>query len=116
MFQPRLRTMFIWWNLLFISLDLAFTLIFVPGVVLACFGMFWLAGPITLLVLPLAALWNLVIYRIQSRMLRRLGVRMTYSWRGFAAYVGIYPLLMQPTSVWGYAAEMTGRSKEWGTT
>jgi hypothetical protein len=23
--------------------------------------------------------------------------------------------LMQPISVWGYAAEMTGRSKEWGT-
>lgn len=112
--QPRLSTMFIWWNLLFISLDLAFTLIFVPGLVLAMFGIFWLAGPMTLLVLPMAALWNLVIYRIQTRMLKRLGVTMARSWRGFAAYVGIYPLLMQPISVWGYAAEMTGRSKEWG--
>jgi len=114
LFQPRLRTMFIWWNLLFISLDLAFTFIFVPGLILAVFGLFWLAGPITLLVLPLAALWNLVIYRIQSRMLQRQGVEMERSWRGFAAYVGIYPLLMQPTSVWGYAAEITGRNKEWG--
>lgn len=115
LFKPRLGTMFIWWNLLFVSLDLAFTLIFLPGLVLACFGLFWLAGPITLLVLPLAALWNIVIYRIQNRMLKRLGVKMERSWRGFAAYVGIYPLLMQPISVWGYAAEMTGRSKEWGT-
>ncbi|HSI19244.1 MAG TPA: glycosyltransferase [Sphingomonas sp.] len=115
LFQPRLTTMFIWWNLLFISLDLAFTLIFVPGLVLALFGVFWLAGPITLLVLPLAALWNVVIYRIQSRMLKRAGVTMRRNWRGFALYVGVYPLLMQPISVWGYAAEMSGRRKEWGT-
>lgn len=114
--QPRLTTMFIWWNLLFVSLDLAFTLIFLPGLVLALFGIFWLAGPITLLVLPLAALWNIVVYRIQSRVLKRLDVKMEHNWRGFAAYVGIYPLLMQPVSVWGYAAEMTGRRKEWGAT
>lgn len=116
LFRPRLTTMFIWWNLLFISLDLAFTLIFLPGLVLALFGVFWIAGPITLLVLPLAALWNLVIYRIQSRMLRRVGVELDHSWRGLAIYVGIYPMLMQPTSVWGYVAEMTGRNKEWGAT
>lgn len=114
LFKPRLGTMFIWWNLLFVSLDLAFTLIFLPGLVLAFFGRFWLAGPVTLLVLPLAALWNIVIYRIQNRMLKRMGMKMERSWRGFAAYVGLYPLLMQPISVWGYAAEMTGRSKEWG--
>ncbi|MBX7482645.1 glycosyltransferase [Qipengyuania qiaonensis] len=53
---PRLRTMFIWWNLLFVSIDLAFTFAFIPGLILACLGVFWLAGPITLLVLPLAAL------------------------------------------------------------
>jgi biofilm PGA synthesis N-glycosyltransferase PgaC len=116
LFQPRLTTMFIWWNLLFISLDLAFTLIFLPGLALALFGMFWLAGPVTLLVLPLAALWNVVIYRIQSRVLKRLDLTMEHNWLGFAAYAVLYPLLMQPISVWGYAAEMTGRSKEWGTT
>jgi biofilm PGA synthesis N-glycosyltransferase PgaC len=114
LFRPRLHTMFIWWNLLFVSLDLTFTLVFLPGLVLALLGIFWLAGPITLLVLPLAALWNLVIFRIQTRMLKRTGVDMERSRRGFLFYLGIYPLLMQPVSVWGYAAEMAGRKKEWG--
>lgn len=114
LFQPRLRTMFIWWNLLFITLDLTFTLVFLPGVVLALFGIFWLAGPITLLVLPLAALWNLIIFRIQTRMLRREKIEMKRSRRGFALYLLIYPLLMQPVSVWGYAAEMTAKTKRWG--
>jgi biofilm PGA synthesis N-glycosyltransferase PgaC len=116
LFQPRLRTMFIWWNLLFITLDLTFTIAFLPGLVLALLGVYWLAGPITLLVLPLAALWHLVIYRIQTRMLKRAGVEMKKSHRGFAFFVIAYPLLMQPVSVWGYAAEMSGRNKEWGGT
>jgi poly-beta-1,6-N-acetyl-D-glucosamine synthase len=116
LFQPRLRTMFIWWNLLFIALDLTFALVFLPGLILACLGIFWLAGPITLLVLPLAALWNVVIFRIQTRMLRRAGVTMKRNRAGFLFYTFIYPLIMQPVSVWGYAAEMTGRKKEWGGT
>jgi biofilm PGA synthesis N-glycosyltransferase PgaC len=114
LFRPRLRTMFIWWNLLFITLDTTFTLVFLPGLVLALFGIFWIAGPVTLLVLPLAALWNLIIFRIQTRMMKREGVKMERSRRGFLVYLLIYPLLMQPVSLWGYAAEMTGRTKEWG--
>jgi biofilm PGA synthesis N-glycosyltransferase PgaC len=114
--QPRLRTMFIWWNLLFISLDLVFTVVFLPGLVLALCGIYWLAGPITVLVLPLAALWNLVIFRIQTRMLKRAGIGMKRSWRGFVFFALAYPLLMQPISLWGYAAEMSGRRKEWGGT
>jgi len=113
LFQPRLRTMFIWWNLLFISLDLTFTVAFLPGLVLALCGIYWLAGPITLLVLPLAALWNLVIFRIQTRMLRRAGIDMTRSGWGFVVFVLAYPLLMQPVSLWGYISEMSGRRKEW---
>jgi len=116
LFQPRLRTMFIWWNLLFISLDLTFTLVFLPGLLLALCGIYWLAGPITLLVLPLAALWNLVIFRIQTRMLDRAGIRMERSLSGFLLFTLAYPLLMQPVSLWGYAAEMSGRKKEWGGT
>jgi biofilm PGA synthesis N-glycosyltransferase PgaC len=116
LFKPRLSTMFIWWNLLFISLDLAFTLVFIPGLVLAFCGLYWLAGPITLLVLPLAALWNLVIFRIQMRMLKRAGIEMEKSLAGFALFALAYPLLMQPVSLWGYVAELTGRRKEWGGT
>ena len=114
--QPRLATMFIWWNLLFITLDLTFTAVFIPGLVLAIFGFYWLAGPITLLVLPLAALWNLVIFRIQTRMLKRMGIRMERSFAGFVFFALAYPLLMQPVSLWGYVAEMSGRKKDWGGT
>lgn len=112
---PRIRTMFIWWNLLFVSIDFTFTFVFIPGLVLAFLGIFWLAGPITLLVLPIAALWNLVIYRMQTRMLKRQGIEMEKSLFGFFLYALIYPLLMQPVSVWGYFAELIGGRKQWDT-
>ncbi|MDG5750854.1 glycosyltransferase [Qipengyuania sp. XHP0211] len=109
----KLRTMFIWWNLLFVSIDLTFTFAFIPGLILAFLGIYWLAGPITLLVLPLAALWNIVIYRIQTRMLKRNDIEMEKSLPGFLLYAFIYPLLMQPVSVWGYFAELFGGRKQW---
>jgi biofilm PGA synthesis N-glycosyltransferase PgaC len=90
--------------------------VFIPGLVLAFCGFYWLAGPITLLVLPLAVLWNVVIFRIQTRMLKRMGIRMERSVAGFVFFALAYPLLMQPISFWGYAAELSGRKKEWGGT
>ncbi|WP_394728901.1 glycosyltransferase [Altererythrobacter sp. GH1-8] len=112
--KRRFMTMFIYWNLLFVSIDLAFTLAFLPGLLLALLGVYWLAGPITLLVLPIAALWNVTIYRIQSRMLRREGIKMEKSLWGFFLFAFAYPLVMQPVSVWGYLAELFGRKKQWG--
>ena len=111
--KARLSTMFIYWNLMFISIDLAFTLAFIPGLLLAVFGIYWLAGPITLLVLPLAMLWNILIFRIQTRMLRRNDIQMKKSLLGFVLFAFIYPFVMQPVSVWGYLSELFGRKKEW---
>ncbi|MGI8705902.1 MAG: glycosyltransferase [Sphingomicrobium sp.] len=114
--RPRLTMMFIWWNLLFIPMDLAFTFLFIPGVLAAIFfQLFWIAGPMTLAVLPLAALWNLVIFRTQSRMFRDLGLTVRHNPRGLAFYLLGYPLMLQPICVWGYASEIARLRKNWGT-
>ncbi|HEY6814693.1 MAG TPA: glycosyltransferase [Croceibacterium sp.] len=115
LFKPRLTTMFIWWNLLFLPLDLAYTLVFIPGVIAAAFGVFWIAGPLTLLLLPLAAMWNLVIFRIQRRMLDRQGLKLRHNRAGLVFYLLVYTVLMQPVCVWGYVAELAGLTKKWGT-
>jgi biofilm PGA synthesis N-glycosyltransferase PgaC len=114
--KRRLSTMFIWWNLLFLALDLAYTCVFVPGLIAALFfQIHWIAGPLTLVVLPLAALWNLVIYRLQTRTMRRQGIRVRHSRSGFLVFLVGYTLLMQPICVWGYWSELIGRRKNWGT-
>ena len=113
--KRRMTTLFIWWNLLFLPLDLVFSFIFIPGVLLATAGIFWIAGPMTLAILPLAALGNIVIYRVQNKMAKdeRLKIRRNYV--GLVFYLLFYSVVMQPVCVWGYASELTGRKRQWGT-
>jgi biofilm PGA synthesis N-glycosyltransferase PgaC len=115
LFKPRLSTLFIWWNLLFLPLDLVYTFAFIPGLVLALFGYYYLAGVLTLLVLPLAALWNWCIFRVQKKMFKRQDLKVRDNVGGFLFYVLGYSLLMQPVCVWGYVSELFGASKRWGT-
>ena len=115
MFRRRMSTLFVWWNVCFLPLDLVYTLVFIPGLVLACFGYFYIAGPLTIAVLPLTILWNGIIFRIQSRVYRREGLIVRRNIGGFLFYALAYSLLMQPVCVWGYLAELLGLRKNWDT-
>ena len=113
--KRRLSTLFVWWNCLFLPLDLTFTFIFIPGLIAAVFHYYWVAGPQTLLLLPLALVWNGVIFRIQSEMFRAKGLRVRRNLAGLLFYVLVYAILMQPVCLWGYISELTGQRKKWGT-
>ncbi|WP_454831398.1 glycosyltransferase family 2 protein [Pseudoxanthomonas wuyuanensis] len=113
--KPRMTTLFIWWNLLFLPLDLVYTLAFIPGLVLALFGYYWIAGLMTLLVLPLAAIWNLIIFRVQSKMFKSQDLRVRRNIAGFIFYTMAYTMILQPVCVMGYAAELLRLRKTWGT-
>jgi poly-beta-1,6-N-acetyl-D-glucosamine synthase len=115
LWKPRLTMMFIWWNLLFLPLDFAFTFIFIPGLIAILFGYYWIAGLMTLLVLPLATLWNVVVYRIQHNNAKRLGLKLNHTKMGLLFYILFYPFVMQPVSLWGYVSELLGLKKTWGT-
>lgn len=115
LFKGRMSTLFIWWNLLFLPMDLTYTLVFIPGIVAALFGHYAIAGLMTLLVLPLAMCWNLMIYSVQRRMFRRQHLSVRRNIGGFLLFSLAYSLLLQPVCVWGYAAELLGARKHWGT-
>ena len=115
LFKRRLVTLFVWWNMLFLPLDLTFTFIFIPGLVAALLGYFWIAGPLTLLLLPLAIVWNGVIFTIQRKMFAAKGLKVRRNVAGLLFYVLVYAIVMQPVCLWGYISELTGRRKTWGT-
>jgi biofilm PGA synthesis N-glycosyltransferase PgaC len=112
---PRMSTLFVWWNVLFPWLDLAYTLFFIPGLVLACFGIYWIAGPLTLVLLPMALLMNYVMYRIGLGMFARQGLRVRRNVPGFLLYAFVYSLILQPASVAGHFSELLGLRKTWGS-
>lgn len=116
LFHRRMSTLFVWWNLLFPYMDIAYTLAFIPGLVLALFGIYWIAGPLTLLVLPLAMLVNYIMYSIQSEMFIRQGLKVRRNVFGFIFYALLYSLILQPACVLGYIKEVAwGTKKTWGT-
>ena len=115
LFKPRMSTVFVWWNLLFPYMDVAYTLFFIPGIVLALFGIYWIAGPMTLLVLPMAGVVNYLMFFIQSHMFRAQGLHVRRNPLGFIVYALFYGIVLQPGCVLGYLSEMLNLRKHWGT-
>ncbi|WP_224743854.1 MULTISPECIES: glycosyltransferase family 2 protein [Lysobacter] len=113
--KRRMSLLFIWWNVLFLPLDLVYTFVFIPGVIAAVFGHYYIVGIMTLLVLPLAVLWNGFIYRVQRRMFKRQDLRIRRNPLGFLVYMLVYSMILQPICVWGYVSELAGLRKNWGT-
>jgi biofilm PGA synthesis N-glycosyltransferase PgaC len=111
----RMSTLFIWWNVFFPWLDAAYTLFFVPGVALALFGYYWIAGPMTLLLLPMALVMNYLMFRIGRNMFATQGLRVRRNVSGFFIYAFAYSIILQPACVWGYLSEVLGLRKTWGT-
>jgi biofilm PGA synthesis N-glycosyltransferase PgaC len=101
-------------DLLIPVLDLTYTLVWLPGLVLSCFGVHWIVGLYTLLVLPLTLLVNGLLYRVQRRhVFDRLGLRVRRNRRGFLLYVLVYQMVMSPVAVLGYGQEALGLRRRW---
>jgi biofilm PGA synthesis N-glycosyltransferase PgaC len=115
LFKPRLSTLYIWWNTLFPFMDIAFTFGFIPGLILACFGTYWIAGPMTLSLLPMAFLLNWQMYLKGRAMFRTEHLKVRANALGFIFYVFAYGLILQPACVYGYFSELFNLRKSWGT-
>jgi biofilm PGA synthesis N-glycosyltransferase PgaC len=115
LFKPRMTTIFIWWNLLFPLMDVAYTIGFMPGIVLACFGYFWIVGPMTLALLPVAAVLNVIMLHTSEGMFKAEGLKIRRNLFGFLFYMLAYCMILQPACVFGYLSELLKLRKSWGT-
>ena len=115
LFKPRLSTLYVWWNTLFPLMDIAFTFGFIPGLILACFGIYWIAGPMTLSLLPMAFLLNWQMYLKGRAMFNAEHLTVRANILGFLSYVFAYGLVLQPACVYGYFSELFNLRKSWGT-
>lgn len=115
LFKLQLPTFFIFWNLLFPLMDLAFTVGFIPGLILAMFGHYWIVGPMTLALIPLGLAMNLLMFSVELRMFRHEHLKVRRNPLGFMIYVLAYGLLLQPVCLMGYLSELFNIRKNWGT-
>ena len=94
-------------------LDLAYTLAFPAGLVLAAFGNFAIVGPMTLAVLPLNLIMVGVLLGRERAVLAELGLHVRRNRRGFLAYFLLNQLIQSPISVSGYLLELRGARRVW---
>lgn len=113
--KPQLPTFFIYWNLLFPLMDLAFTVGFIPGLILAMFGHYWIVGPMTLALIPLGLAMNTFMFWVEVKMFRYRHLKVRRNPLGFMIYVFVYSLLLQPICLMGYLSEIFSIRKSWGT-
>lgn len=113
--KPRLTIMFIWWNLLFPFIDTAYTLGFIPGLILAIFGKFWIVGPMTLALIPPSLFLNQIMFHAEEVMFRKENLKIRKNIFGFIFYMISYGIVLQPACVWGYISEIFKFKKHWGT-
>ncbi|MBU3600485.1 glycosyltransferase family 2 protein [Polynucleobacter sp. 30F-ANTBAC] len=113
--KPQLSTFFIWWDLFFPFMDIAFTFGFLPGLVLALVGHYWIVGPMTLSLFPIALLINWLMFRTESKMFMEQGLHVRRNIIGFLIYLLPYNIILQPAAVLGYFVEFLGFKKVWGT-
>lgn len=112
--QPQVYTRYLTGiDLLIPYLDLSYTFFWLPGLILACFGYFWVVGPATLLVLPLTFISYLILYTYQKHVFRKLDLRVRKNWSGFVLFLLCYQMMMSPVSVWGYAQEVFKLKRVW---
>lgn len=111
--NSRLSSFFVGIDFIIPFIDLFYAFVFLPGVILALFGHFYIVGPSTLLVLPLAFLIVLVMYKKQKAVFNELGLKVRQNFVGFFVYMLIYQMFMSPICVIGYSQELLGLTKKW---
>lgn len=111
--SSRLSAFFVGIDFIIPFIDLFYAFVFLPGVILALLGHYYIAGPQTLLVVPLAFLIVLIMFKKQKAVFNDLGLKVRQNMFGLIVYMLVYQALMSPICVIGYGQELLGTAKRW---
>jgi biofilm PGA synthesis N-glycosyltransferase PgaC len=113
--QPQLYTKYLTGvNFFMPYLDIVYTFFWLPGLVLAFFGYYWIVGPMTLFVLPLTVLSYGILYFYQKHyVFKNLNLKVRKNTIGFILFILCYQMIMSPISVWGYYQELFKLKRVW---
>lgn len=100
-------------DLLIPLVDFFYTFFWIPGLVLAFFGKYYIVGLYTLFVVPLNLIVLLIMASYQRSVFDALGLHIRRNRIGFYLYFLFYQMIHSPISVIGYFQELFGLRKIW---
>jgi biofilm PGA synthesis N-glycosyltransferase PgaC len=89
-------------------IELIYSAAFLPGVILAMTGRYYIAAPMAVLVLPLAFLIAALMLHKQKQVFEALNLKVRRNSLGFLAFMFFYQPLLSPICITGYLKEMVG--------
>ena len=111
--MPSIPSFFVAVDFLFPLLDFAYSVFFIPGLVLAFMGKFYIAGPTTLFVLPINLIIIYVMYRKGKKVFDELGLIVRRNRLGIIVYILFYQMIMSPVCLFGYTKELFKLPRKW---
>jgi len=111
--RSRLSGFFVGIDFLIPFIDFFYAFAFLPGVILALMGQYYIAGPTTLLVIPMAFLIVFVMYRKQKKVFAAVNLKVRRNLACFLVYMLVYQAIMSPICVIGYMQELFRTAKRW---
>ena len=111
--MPGIPAFFVAIDFIFPFLDFAYSVFFIPGLVLAFMGKFYIAGPATLFVLPINLAILYVMYRKSKKVFKELGLKVRRNRLGVIVYILFYQMIMSPICLVGYFKELFKLPKKW---
>jgi len=100
-------------DLFFPIIDFFYTFVFIPGLIMACFGHFHIVGLFTLLVIPINICIIAMMIHAQKKFLNYAGLKMRENPVGLALYAMVYQILVSPICVKGYFQEIFCYKRKW---
>jgi len=93
--------------------DTVYTLCWLPGLIGAFFGCYYIVGPMTLLVLPLTFISYWILYVYQKSVFKKLNLKIRRNKLGFFVFALFYQMIMSPVSFFGYIQELAKSKRVW---
>lgn len=101
-------------DLLIPYMDFSYTFFFIPGLILALFGKFYIVGPAVLYVLPITAITFLILFKYQKKkVFDVLNLKVRKNIFALVLFILGYQFLISPISLWGYFQELFNMKRIW---
>ena len=101
-------------NLIIPYIDFAYTFFWIPGLILAFFGKYYIVGIMSLAVLPMTLITFMQLFYYQKkRVFDVLNLKVRKNTLGFILFLLCYQILMSPISMYGYIQEVFRMKRIW---
>lgn len=114
-FKRKYYVFFVYWNILFIFIDLIRFIIFFPSILSLLYGSNLFYGPYFFILLFTSFINNFIFYIGQRKLFKSFGYFLKLNPITFVFYSVFYQYLMNFPVVYGYYLEFFKKKKSWGT-